>query len=301
MKGLEYYTLDVFTERPFCGNPLAVFTDAGGLSGEQMQSIARELNLSETVFITEKTGFNRWAIRIFMPQGEIPFAGHPTVGTAILLKQLGWLEAVNGEYELTLDEKVGPVPVKYSKNSNGQTLARFATAVLPQVSNSHLSVDNAASLLGLGIEQIKPLPYVASCGVPYQIIELKDVGAVSQAKLDMSQWTALLSTDDTPDLCIFSYSDDSADIRMRMFAPIAGIAEDPATGSAAAALVGSIALIKELQHDTGWMIEQGIEMGRSSLIGTHVKVGPNGVNRVEVFGNAVLMSQGVFYSSDERI
>ncbi|BBB29272.1 PhzF family phenazine biosynthesis protein [Neptunomonas japonica] len=300
MKGLEYYTLDVFTDRPFCGNPLAVFTDASGLSGEQMQSIARELNLSETVFITEKTGLNRWGIRIFMPQGEIPFAGHPTVGTAILLEKLGWLEAVNGEYELILDEEVGPVPVKYSTNSHGQTLARFATAVLPQVSNSHLSVDNAASLLGLGVEQVKLFPYVASCGVPYQIIELKDVAAVSQATLDMSQWATLLSNDDTPDLCIFSYSGDSADIRMRMFAPIAGIAEDPATGSAAAALVGSIALIKELQHDTGWMIEQGVEMGRSSLIGTHVKVGPHGVNQVEVFGNAVLMSQGVFFSGNER-
>jgi trans-2,3-dihydro-3-hydroxyanthranilate isomerase len=299
MKGLEYYTLDVFTDRPFCGNPLAVFTDAGGLSGEQMQSIAGELNLSETVFITAKTGLNRWAIRIFMPQGEIPFAGHPTVGTAILLKQLGWLEANNDDYELILDEKVGPVPVKYSTNSQGQTLARFATAVLPEVSKSHLSVENSASLLGLRVEQVKSCPYVASCGVPYQIIELESVGAVSQAKLDMSQWAALLLNDDAPDLCIFSYSDKSADIRMRMFAPIAGIAEDPATGSAAAALVGSIAVIKELQNDAGWMIEQGMEMGRPSLIGTHVKVGPQGVNRVEVFGNAVLMSQGIFYSLDE--
>lgn len=301
MKELKYYTLDVFTERPFCGNPLAVFTGTDGLSDEQMQHIACELNLSETVFITGKTGLNRWAIRIFMPQGEIPFAGHPTVGTAILLKQLGWLESVNGEYELILDEKVGPVPVKYSTHSSGKTLARFATAVLPEVSNSHLSVGNAASMLGLGVEQIKPVPYVASCGVPYQIVELKNVTAVSQAKLDMSQWTSLLSNDEAPDLCIFSYSDESADIRMRMFAPIAGIAEDPATGSAAAALVGSIALIRELQHDTGWMIEQGIEMGRPSLIGTHVKVGPNGVSRVEVFGSAVLMSQGVFYIDDAGV
>ncbi len=296
MKGLKYYTLDVFTERPFSGNPLAVFTDAGGLSDEQMQNIACELNLSETVFITGKTDLNRWTIRIFMPQGEIPFAGHPTVGTAILLKQLGWLERVNGAYELLLDEKVGPVPVKYSTNANGAVSARFATAVLSEMSSSCLSVGDAARMLGLDVEHIKLFPYVASCGVPYQIIELDSVSAVSQAILDMSVWTELLLSNEAPDVCIFSYSNESADIRMRMFAPIAGIAEDPATGSAAAALVGSLALSSELKNDAGWMIEQGIEMGRPSLIGTHVNANSNGVNRIEVFGSAVLMSEGVFYN-----
>lgn len=221
---LTYYTLDVFTDTPFGGNPLAVFTDAGDLSDQQMQRIAAELNLSETVFIRKQSGPQRWAIRIFMPKREIPFAGHPTVGTALLIKQLGWLDEITGCSSLVLE----------------------------------------------------------------------DVNAVSQASPDLSLWRARLGQAQVQDLCIYSVSKHTFDIRMRMFAPLAGIAEDPATGSAAAALVGALALRNEQSTNKGWMIEQGCEMGRPSLIGTNVKANTNGVVSVEVFGSAVLMSKGSF-------
>lgn len=121
---LTYYTMDVFTNTPFGGNPLAVFTDAAELSDQQMQKIAAELNLSETVFIREQTGPQRWSIRIFMPKREIPFAGHPTVGTALLIKALGWLDEEGDAASLVLDEVAGPVPVVFSKHSEGYVLVR---------------------------------------------------------------------------------------------------------------------------------------------------------------------------------
>jgi trans-2,3-dihydro-3-hydroxyanthranilate isomerase len=297
-KSLSYYTLDVFTDTPFGGNPLAVFTDAGHLSDTQMQRIAAELSLSETVFITKQTGPNRWAIRIFMPKGEIPFAGHPTIGTALLIKKLGWLGSDQEENPtLILDEQVGPVPVVFIGHANGQCLARFTTAVLPTLAESELTIVDAADLLQLKPQQIKSIPYIASCGVPYQLVELIDVETVSQSVLDSSVWKRLLGAADVPDLCIYSFSEQSADIRMRMFAPSAGIDEDPATGSAAAALVGGLALRSKQVIPKGWMIEQGQEMGRPSIIGTYVTADNEGVRSVEVFGNAVLMSKGTFYFS----
>ncbi|SIS54748.1 PhzF family phenazine biosynthesis protein [Neptunomonas antarctica] len=300
-KPFSYYTLDVFTDTPFGGNPLAVFTDAGHLSEMQMQRIAAELNLSETVFITKQTGPKRWTIRIFMPKGEIPFAGHPTIGTALLIKKLGWLDAAQEESEgapaLILDEQVGPVPVVFIEHANGQCLARFTTAVLPTQAESELTIADAAGLLQLEPQQIASIPYIASCGVPYQFVELIDVEAVSQAVLDSSLWKRLLGAADVSDLCIYSFSQQSADIRMRMFAPSAGIDEDPATGSAAAALVGGLALRSKQVIPQGWMIEQGQEMGRPSIIGTYVTAGNEGVRSVEVFGSAVLMSKGAFYFS----
>ena len=291
---LTYYTLDVFTDTPFGGNPLAVFTDAGDLSDQQMQRIAAELNLSETVFIRKQSGPQRWAIRIFMPKREIPFAGHPTVGTALLIKQLGWLDENTGSSSLVLDEVAGAVPVVFSEHSKGYSLACFSAPSLPSIAESELSLSDVAGLLQLLPEQIRCVPYIADCGVPFQFVELEDVNAVSQASPDLSLWRARLGQAQVQDLCIYSVSKHTSDIRMRMFAPLAGIAEDPATGSAAAALVGGLALRNEQSTNKGWMIEQGCEMGRPSLIGTNVKANTNGVVSVEVFGSAVLMSKGSF-------
>lgn len=292
---LTYYTLDVFTDTPFGGNPLAVFTDVGDLSDQQMQQIAAELNLSETVFIREHSGSQRWAIRIFMPKREIPFAGHPTVGTALLIKALGWLGEGAGSSSLVLDEVAGAVPVVFSAHPKGHALARFSTPVLPSIISSELSLLDVAGLLQLAPEQIKCVPYIADCGAPFQFVELTDIEAVIQATPDLSLWQTLLGQGHVQDVCIYSFSQHTSDIRMRMFAPLAGIAEDPATGSAAAALVGSLALRNQQSVNQGWVIEQGAEMGRPSLLGTFVKANNTGVVAVEVFGSAVLISKGVFY------
>ena len=293
MNKLDFYTLDVFTNTPFSGNPLAVFVDAGHLSDQQMQSIAREMNLSETVFIREKTAKNRWSIRIFMPNGEIPFAGHPTVGTALLLRSLGWLETWDKEEDLILDEIAGAVPVVF-KGQEPEVMAIFQTPQLPviDVEKSTLTQADMATMLGLSLADIVEQPFVASCGVPYQIIQLTSVKALSLARLNLSYWREKLENHVAPDLCLFAYSESEVDIQMRMFAPAAGIAEDPATGSAAAALVGGLALKHDLKKDTGWMISQGTEMGRPSRIGTHVRINESGIIAVEVFGGAVVISQG---------
>lgn len=328
---LTYYTLDVFTDTPFGGNPLAVFTDAGQLSDQQMQQIAAELNLSETVFIREQTGAQRWSIRIFMPKREISFAGHPTVGTALLIKALGWLDKADDATSLVLDERAGAVPVVFSEHPKGHMSARFSAPLPPSVSESKLTQADIARMLRLTTEQVKSAPYIAGCGVPFQLVELADVDAVTQASADLSLWPVLLGDDAVQDLCIYSFNNsfndrlnnNSADIRMRMFAPLAGIPEDPATGSAAAALVGGLAIRNKFSVNQGWMIEQGGEMGRPSLIGTYIRVkgaGTNGVSTngagtngvktndvkissaaaisVEVFGSAVLMSKGTFYLYD---
>lgn len=305
---LTYYTMDVFTEKPFGGNPLAVFTDAGDLSDQQMQQIAAELNLSETVFIREQTDLQRWSIRIFMPKREIFFAGHPTVGTALLIKALGWLDAATDSASLILDEVAGPVPVVFSEHSKGYALARFTAPLPPSVSESKLQLTDVATLLMLSPAQVKRAPYIAGCGAPFQLVELIDDNAVSQASVNLCLWSELLGHDEVQDLCIYSFSDNSADIRMRMFAPMAGIPEDPATGSAAAALAGGLAIQNQLSVNQGWMIEQGGEMGRPSLIGTYVRINKTKAKAVktnseatisvEVFGSAVLISKGAFYLYD---
>lgn len=282
---ITYYILDVFTQQQFSGNPLAVFLLPTPLSGVQMQKIAAEMNLSETVFIGEQAGVNSWPVHIFTPKGELPFAGHPTVGAAVLLKQLGMLTAMTDS--LVLKQQAGDVSVYFSDQQPLQ--ARFRAPQSACIESSVLNTQQVQDMLGLEAEDIVAEPVIAGCGVPYQIVELASRDAVSRAQLDLSAWRKYLQGQLVPDLCIFSMGGAQADIRMRMFAPACGIVEDPATGSAAAGLAAWLA---SEQRGDRWLIEQGVEMGRSSLIGTQVKVGEGGALQVEVYGSAVRVAQG---------
>jgi len=293
MSELEYYTLDVFSDRPFAGNPLAVFPDAGPLPESLMQQLARELNLSETVFVTGSGPDNRFDLRIFTPGGEIPFAGHPTVGTALLLHRLGRL---NGGVELTLVQRVGDVPVTI-RHRGDVVLARFRTARLPEVDASPLSREEAAALVGLAPSQLVRAPQVASCGTPYQMLEVTDIASLGKAVLDLTLWRRLLRGDPAPDLYLFCRTPEQDAVRARMFGPGFNIPEDPATGAAASALAGMLALDAAVPGEYRLRIEQGVEMGRPSRIDTRVQVGRGGVESVEVEGQAQLMSQGRFQSS----
>ena len=297
MQSLTYYTLDVFTHTQFGGNPLAVFTDAVNLPTHVMQQIAKELNLSETVFLGEKSSItNRWPVRIFTPDRELPFAGHPTIGTACLLRELSWLDMSS---PLVLDEGVGPVPIEFEPIEHGGYIARFQCAVDPIVEASKYDQHQAAALLSLDEQTIADLPYIADCGIPFLMIPLTHPKDVENAVFNFNFWADHLKGERVEDVCIYAVCSDKSDVKMRMFAPASGIAEDPATGSAAAALSGALALREE--QKTGQrkshnrMIYQGTEIGRPSYIGTFVKPLESSGYRVEVFGQSLLVSQGTFY------
>ncbi|WP_027859031.1 PhzF family phenazine biosynthesis protein [Marinobacterium jannaschii] len=289
MQKFKYYTLDVFTDRPFGGNPLAVFTDAATLDTTMMQQIATELNLSETVFITGEMDAGRVPVRIFTPTTEIPFAGHPTVGTALLLDKLGWLSAESER--VVLQEGIGDVSVVLDRE---RAVACFQTAQLPRVNTSGLSRMQAAELLGLRPEQVVAEPVIGDCGLPFQLIELKDLAAVSEAELDLTLWRRYLRDAEACSVYLFCRQGLQADIRARMFDPGFNIPEDPATGSAAAALAGTLAITDSVSGEQHYLIEQGVEMGRPSYITTRVVSDRAGVEAVYVSGQAVLMSEGSF-------
>ena len=294
---LQYYTLDVFTSIAFGGNPLAVFVDAEGLSSRLMQQIAKELNLAETVFIGQSTAPNRFTVRIFTPAEEIPFAGHPTVGTALLLNELDLLEKTAGNsnsIELVLEQGVGDITVsiQLATAQNQGPMARFKTAILPKRNYSVLTAESAAEVLSLTPEQVIEQPYVASCGLPYHIVELRDMTAVSAAKINATALDSHLGNQTLQDIYLFCRGGVNADIRARMFTPTPGVPEDPATGSAASALVGTLAQQQSGQGVQKLIIEQGVEMERPSYIHTDVLYEDSVVKAVYVAGQAVLISEG---------
>ncbi|WP_106476070.1 PhzF family phenazine biosynthesis protein [Phytohalomonas tamaricis] len=280
---LPYVLLDVFTDRAFSGNPLAVFLEAGHLETDQMQRIARELNLSETVFVGPPSEPNRFPVRIFTPGCELPFAGHPTVGTARLLVERGM---ASDAAKLVLEEGVGDVVVACHDN-----WARLTTACPLELTGSVLSCDEAAGLLSLPSYGITPTPVLASCGVPYQLIELTSLDMLARVAVDMALWKALFAGRD--DGYLYCYVQlGGGNVRARMFAPEFGIAEDPATGSAAAPLAGYLSRAKKTAERATYTIEQGIEMGRPSLIQAEVEYDDSGTQLIHIAGQAVIVGGG---------
>lgn len=281
-----FYTLDVFTDNAFGGNPLAVFPHAEGIDAAIMQRIARELNLSETVFVGAPSAENRFPVRIFTPACEIPFAGHPTVGTAYLLGELGLVDGT----ELVLEEGVGDIPVTLVPEKN---TARFQVAMLPEITPSHLSAADVAGLLQLVPEQVVRVPFIASCGLPFQMLELVDADAVDQAELNLAQWKSCFPDKALSDLYLYCHDGDGL-IYSRMFSPAFNIPEDPATGSAAAALTGALAVEMTDNGVVTFCVEQGVRMGRPSQIQAQVEV-KNGVTAaLSIQGQSVLISEGRF-------
>lgn len=288
----RYHTLDVFTDRLFGGNPLAVFTDARGISDAQMQAVARELNLSETVFVLPPEAGGTRRVRIFTPGSELPFAGHPTVGTAILLVALGEVPAQEGETEVVLEEGVGPVPVRVRVRGGSPDFAQL-TAAQPPVVGPAPAREELAALLGLAPADLSDdwEPAMASAGVGFTVIPLRDVAALGRARLDLTAWERVLAHTDAPGVYPVVPAAPGETVRVRMFAPAMGIPEDPATGAAAAALAGYLA--RDAQQGTlRWTVEQGEEMGRPSTIYLEADVYNGIVLRSRVGGSAVMVSEG---------
>lgn len=295
----RFVTVDVFTDRRFAGNPLAVVPDARGLHTEEMAALAREFNLSETTFVfpPEDPRHTR-RVRIFTPGTELPFAGHPTVGTAWALAYLGEV-ALAGEWTtVVLEEGVGPVPVTVVAR-NGRPVASTLTAPrLPEPGPPAPDARDVARVLSLEPTDLAGPPHAPeaySCGVPFLFVVLRDRQAVARARVDPVALDRVLGSYWTSQVFLFAFDPqfEGADLHARMFAPKLGVAEDPATGSAVSALAGYLAR-RDPQRDgtRRWVIEQGIEMGRPSRLELEVDRRGGEIVEVRVGGPSVFVSEG---------
>lgn len=289
----RYYTCDVFTDRAFNGNPLAVLPEAQGLSDAQMLAIAREFNYSETSFVLPPADPRHAArVRIFTPGGELPFAGHPTIGTALVLASIGAIAAETRE--IVFEEGVGPVPVAIFRDERGRVShCRLTSARLPEQGPPPPAARELARLLSLAEADVLDGSACWSCGVPFLVVPLAGVGALARCRLDLPLWRDLLAGYATQKVYPVAQL---ADLRWRarMFAPGLGVAEDPATGSAAAAFAGWVAArVREPQDGTlAVSIEQGVEMGRPSALHVEVERRAGAIAAVRVGGAAVAVAEG---------
>jgi trans-2,3-dihydro-3-hydroxyanthranilate isomerase len=297
---LTYHILDVFTARRFAGNPLAVVLDADHLDGKRMQMIAREFNLSETVFVlTPRDPINAARLRIFTPTAELPFAGHPTVGTAVLLAQLRAGDLLRtDDVHLVLEELVGPVACAVRQHE-GPARARFVLPRLPAPAGKAPAAAEIATALGLDKEDVgfeRFAPSVFSAGVPFVMVPLASLDAVARAKPQMPAFETVFAGAGAPKAFVFApeCADSGHDFHARMFAPGLGMTEDPATGSAVAAFAGAL-MAARLPPDGehGFVVEQGYEMGRPSLITLGLTVERGQLQEATISGTAVTVAEGV--------
>lgn len=286
MPAYAYTLVDVFTRHPFEGNALAVFTDPAGLDGATMQRIARELNLSETVFLLPPVrGGSVARARIFTPAKEMKFAGHPTVGAAFVLVNLGRAPS-NGVF--TLDEEVGPIEVTVDRGEDGAPLIWLTTPPIEWGPTYDRGM--AARSLGLDASDLLPMaPQWLSAGNPTIYIALKDESAVNRAWCDLAGATALRGGTPEP-TCVFVFTPTPGGAYSRMFAPEYGIPEDPATGSSTGPLVAYMQKhgLAPTAPGTTLVSEQGMKMGRRSLL--HARVTATGI---DVGGYVTPVGEGV--------
>lgn len=292
MSRFRYLTCDVFTDRVFCGNPLAVLPDARGLTGAQMQSIAREFNYSETTFVLPPDDPRHAArVRIFTPGGELPFAGHPTIGTAFVLATIGSIPAHAAE--VVFEQGVGPVPVAIFRDADRVTHCRLTAARLPEPGPAAPAARDLAQMLSLAAGEVLEGGACWSCGVPFLVVPVADLGALARCALDPPRWRELLAGYPTQKVYPAARVGE-LHWRVRMFAPGLGVAEDPATGSAAASFAGWLA--RELpQPSDGTLavrLEQGIEMGRPSELQVEFDRRAGRITAVRVGGAAVMVAEG---------
>ncbi len=296
---IEFFTVDVFTDRQFGGNPLAVFPRAEGLSAEQMQAIAAEFNLSETTFVLPPGDPTHTAqVRIFTPRAEMPFAGHPNVGTAYVLAREAEKAGEGGVGGvLEFEEIAGLVRIELLKEGVHIVGARLAS---PQAFTRGRTVEadivaRACSLPVDAVETGNHAPVVASCGAPFLVAELKSREALARAAPRMEVFLAHLPREEITGVHLYIHSDDGAvDIRSRMFGPLHGVFEDPATGSANVALIGLLAALHpEPDLRLSKTIAQGEDMGRPSVLAALAEKANGTVNATFIGGKCVPVMQGV--------
>ena len=292
----RFVTLDVFTTRRFAGNPLAVVLEADKLDGASMQAIAREFNLPETVFVSAAVdSAHRAKLRIFTPATELPFAGHPTVGTAVLLARI---DGGTTPREIVLEEGLGPIRCTAEPDACDGGQARFAVPRLPEHVGETADASDVAAALGLqlddlGCDDFEPGRW--SAGLEFSMIPVRGLDAIGRSRCDLTRWEAGFGSAGPGMAYAFCRETTEAGhaFHARMFAPRMGIPEDPATGSAAAAFAGLIAChagLADGEHTLA--IEQGYEMGRPSLIGLALTLRNGALAAASIGGHAVLVTEG---------
>jgi trans-2,3-dihydro-3-hydroxyanthranilate isomerase len=298
---LSFHTLDVFTHRKFGGNPLAVVLGADQLTPEQMQTITREFNLSETTFVmTPEDPAHTAKVRIFFPGGEMPFAGHPTLGTAALLAELNQIGAADFDSHITLELQAGLTPVRISRRG-GLLNGVFTAPVVPFHAPVTLpSIADTARALNLSAEDLSFNGHrVASLegGPRFFYVPVKSRAALEASKVLEPYWSQLIKPMKGVDAAyVYTRGGDGAEtaFRARMYAPTGGIAEDPATGSATALLAAQLLTAEKLADGTHqWQLEQGYEMGRPSDLSLEADVKDGKLKAVRVGGSAVRMMSGM--------
>lgn len=291
MPSFPYETVDVFTDRPFGGNQLAVFTDARGLSDAQMQSLAAEMNYSETTFVLPPDDpANDARVRIFHRTAEMPFAGHPNVGTACVLARHG--RDRNGV--LRFEQMAGLVEIAVERDAAGAVTGAVIAAPQALSLGIELSVEGIAACAGVSASDIIASghkPVQASLGVKFVLAQVAPA-ALAGSTPDITAFRKLESQN--PELqgrlSLFLYARDGNTIRARMFAPLAGTWEDPATGSASATL-GALLLSLDGGNEAAYSITQGVEMGRPSRLNVIARRAADGF-RSRVGGGCVPMFRG---------
>ena len=297
----RFYTLDVFTEEPLTGNPLAVVRDCEGLDAARMQAIAREFNLSETVFLLPPVDpINTARLRIFTPTRELPFAGHPTIGAAILigLTDAPGLIAAQ-DILIVLEEEIGPISCTVGRSRGRAARARFTLPRLPEPDGIAGSALAIAQALGLEEDDIgfdDHAPCIYSAGNAFCFVPVASRAALARAKPDPAAWPQAFGHMQRGAAYLYTRECErpGSHFHARMFAPGLGVSEDPATGSAAAAFAGVLMASENIgDGETLVVIEQGFEMGRPSLITLSLDVVEGRLMEAAIGGHAVLLQEGM--------
>jgi len=294
----RFFTCDVFTEARFGGNQLAVLPEAQGLTGPQMQQITREFNYSETTFVFPPEKGHTRKVRIFTPAQEIPFAGHPNVGTAFVLATTGELGEIRGSRSIVFEEEAGLVDITI-REAGGKIVScelkapqrvSFGETVSPQL------VAGAVSLSTDDIVTSAHPPQEASVGLPFIFTELRNRAALEKPRTNVAGFEAVrkaLGDGFRASIYLYARATDGVDIRSRMFAPLSGVPEDPATGSAGCAIAGLLTHLRgESSGEFSYRIEQGVEMGRPSLLQARARKVSGAVEDTWIGGGTVLVSEG---------
>lgn len=298
MNVYHYYHVDVFTTQRFGGNQLAVFLEAEGLSTEMMQTIAREINFSETAFVfPPQDDVTDFKLRIFTPQMELPLAGHPTIGTAFVLHHAGVVQFEGDTHEIKVEKGVGIIPVVYQKDGENNVIPTM-TQPVPKFGDIWENRSVVADLLSLTVADLHPDYPVqgGSAGVPFLYIPIRDSEALAKIKIRLDVWNDAIKDTDYPHVFAFTPLKDrpTPTVRSRMFAPQMGIPEDPATGAASGPLGAYLVKYGIVSADESHRIisEQGFDFGRPSIIHINVELDGDEIQRVMVGGNSVYIGEG---------
>jgi len=303
MKGRKYLVYDVFTQQRLAGNPLAIVLDAEGLDAVAMQRIAREFNYSETTFVSEPAEpMHKARVRIFTPIFEMPFAGHPTVGTAIALAELASQDGT--DQLIVLEENIGLLRCAVSR-SDGGSFAEFDLPEMPRALDLGVEPEVVGAALGLGPHEIGFENHrvgLWTAGVPYITVPVSGLDVIGRVTLDNQAWMDLSpKRGDGKAASAYVYTRDTvqhdSSFHARMFVPGSPSYEDPATGSAAAAFSGVISRFDKLDEGPNrFWIEQGMEMGRPSRIRLEIDVEGGKMSTARIGGHAVKVAEGLLFA-----